>query len=891
MRADTRIRTGLIVCLALCCLCEARAQDAGPGFTPYTIKKEIPPETKEEAEQEETVEEETIPPAVNTQWGVNGSAQQNSQGKQEPLFSLNGSGSIFQTAFEAYGNLVKDPVRGWQLQDDSFRLNGNKVQVGVGYNYVNLWGFNYQSQQVNGLELKIQSSTAAVVVQAAQSWPVTLRLPGAPAYFSIKPVWQTDLLLGQQPESSVSTTTAGRQIQQSLAGGQEVYLSQYLNFRAGGYRLKNAADSAVSGLPSENDLFMAGATLRAPVLSSSTLSLDYGKNQAQWTGRPQTRDYQYRAQLDAELGRLKLIATRQRVGLNFISFGNPLAYRDFEGTEISPVLQILKPWTVYGDFLDSHNNVNGDTVTVHHRLAQAGTSLSFKYWQGRLDWQDNWQTGGALQRQYNANSNLALGARTNMDMYASYQLGYQSGMKTGTNEYLMAGLSHSFAQGGYIRPAYQISQSRTILPTEQRTLTLNPSLTMAWSSFDELLYWTINANMSSSKASQQTRYQNLGNGGISVAGQLGLDQRLSLSGQANSYDFRTKRLGGWTVGVQWNYVFRVHAIRKAGSLAGIVYFDANRNGRRDLGEPVIADVTVMLGDGRVAVTGKDGAFQFAKVAPGTAYLNLPEEDIPPAYMAARPAYETEVEMFGVTQMEIPVYSAPPETLPEELPGVAVSTAGVAVSTTAVTVSTAAVSVSTEAVSISTTATTEINEPAPLTTLAAKSPAERYVCVAKVVGRYFTDGVTEQKEYPCKADPAAFDDLANAKKADEKADQINFDYFWGQEYYTNGKTLTDVRKTGEAKNVPSVSFIYSDICRKGSLEASGALLKIKEVLGFEAAPDTAGISRQIYSICNKFKYARYPNVAAERNTENKEQILLYNSTNNGRKRKYMGTVNW
>lgn len=175
--------------------------------------------------------------------------------------------------------------------------------------------------------------------------------------------------------------------------------------------------------------------------------------------------------------------------------------------------------------------------------------------------------------------------------------------------------------------------------------------------------------------------------------------------------------------------------------------------------------------------------------------------------------------------------------------------------------------------------------------AVERTGDRFGCIAKVEGRFFTDGLNTIKESPCEVAPAAVDSLAKARKADKRTDQINFDYYWGEEYYLTGKVLTEIGQMEEAGSGLSLRFTYPDVCRKGGLEASGALLKIKEALGSETAPDTAGIAGQVYSVCEPFNDAHYPDAVVEQNSENMDQLLLYTSTDNNSKRKFMGAVNW
>lgn len=174
---------------------------------------------------------------------------------------------------------------------------------------------------------------------------------------------------------------------------------------------------------------------------------------------------------------------------------------------------------------------------------------------------------------------------------------------------------------------------------------------------------------------------------------------------------------------------------------------------------------------------------------------------------------------------------------------------------------------------------------------AVETGDRYGCIAKVEGRYFTDGKTTMKEYPCKVDSTAVDSMVEVKKADKKTDQINFNHQWSQEYYTADKSLVDIRKMGEAKSGPSVSFLYNDICQKGNLENSGALLKVRDAFSIESEPGKEGISKQIYSNCEPFNKAHYPTIVFEQNLDNKNQMSLFTATSNDSKRKFMGFVDW
>src|SRR5205823_9267720 len=67
----------------------------------------------------------------------------------------------------------------------------------------------------------------------------------------------------------------------------------------------------------------------------------------------------------------------------------------------------------------------------------------------------------------------------------------------------------------------------------------------------------------------------------------------------------------------------------SGRLSGVVYLDANENGRYDAGEPGAANVTIIL-DGRFSVrSDPNGRFDFPAVAAGGPAPPAPAGDLPP----------------------------------------------------------------------------------------------------------------------------------------------------------------------------------------------------------------------------------------------------------------------
>ncbi|RYF63819.1 MAG: hypothetical protein EOO29_43470, partial [Comamonadaceae bacterium] len=97
-----------------------------------------------------------------------------------------------------------------------------------------------------------------------------------------------------------------------------------------------------------------------------------------------------------------------------------------------------------------------------------------------------------------------------------------------------------------------------------------------------------------------------------------------------------------------------------GSIAGVVYFDANRDGEQQVGEVGVPHVDVFL-DGRERVTtDRDGRFEFPVVATGSHPLTLRLESVPLPWGAAPDrVLRVNVPLRGQATARIPVVRAGP----------------------------------------------------------------------------------------------------------------------------------------------------------------------------------------------------------------------------------------
>lgn len=92
----------------------------------------------------------------------------------------------------------------------------------------------------------------------------------------------------------------------------------------------------------------------------------------------------------------------------------------------------------------------------------------------------------------------------------------------------------------------------------------------------------------------------------------------------------------------------------SGIVAGVLFLDANDNGRLDAGEAGAANVTILL-DGRFTVrTDAQGRFEFPSVAAGRHALGIVPDNLPLPWAAPDGRIEVEVGVRDRTRTEIPV---------------------------------------------------------------------------------------------------------------------------------------------------------------------------------------------------------------------------------------------
>lgn len=97
---------------------------------------------------------------------------------------------------------------------------------------------------------------------------------------------------------------------------------------------------------------------------------------------------------------------------------------------------------------------------------------------------------------------------------------------------------------------------------------------------------------------------------------------------------------------------------RTGRISGLVWFDANENGRLDDGEQPLADVRVVTGSGRDTLTNDKGYFMIGDLPPGEHILLLDEKTIPEQTKSALGSQTIKVTAANETTTTFPVALLP-----------------------------------------------------------------------------------------------------------------------------------------------------------------------------------------------------------------------------------------
>jgi len=97
---------------------------------------------------------------------------------------------------------------------------------------------------------------------------------------------------------------------------------------------------------------------------------------------------------------------------------------------------------------------------------------------------------------------------------------------------------------------------------------------------------------------------------------------------------------------------------RTGRISGLVWFDANENGRLDDGEQPLADVRVVTGSGRDTLTNDQGYFIIGDLPPGEHILLLDEKTIPEQTKSALGSQTIKVTAGNETTTVFPVATLP-----------------------------------------------------------------------------------------------------------------------------------------------------------------------------------------------------------------------------------------
>jgi hypothetical protein len=97
---------------------------------------------------------------------------------------------------------------------------------------------------------------------------------------------------------------------------------------------------------------------------------------------------------------------------------------------------------------------------------------------------------------------------------------------------------------------------------------------------------------------------------------------------------------------------------RTGRISGLVWFDANENGRLDDNEQPLADVRVVTGSGRDTLTDAKGYFIIGDLPPGEHILLLDEKTIPEQTKSALGSQTIKVTAGNENSTNFPVTTIP-----------------------------------------------------------------------------------------------------------------------------------------------------------------------------------------------------------------------------------------
>lgn len=105
---------------------------------------------------------------------------------------------------------------------------------------------------------------------------------------------------------------------------------------------------------------------------------------------------------------------------------------------------------------------------------------------------------------------------------------------------------------------------------------------------------------------------------------------------------------------------------RTGRISGSVWFDANRNGRPDPGEPPLGEVRIVTSSGKDTLTDENGYFIIGDLAPGDYVVFIEERTLPAGFAARIPKLQVRVDAGKETsEIRLPVAERTRESLEKD----------------------------------------------------------------------------------------------------------------------------------------------------------------------------------------------------------------------------------
>ena len=477
------------------------------------------------------------------------------------------------------------------------------------------------------------------------------------------------------------TTVAGGDIENTVSGiGTTVkYLGRlyearedfrpadWLRLQQAWLYLENEADlperTGLSEFPRNNLVSFSGMELTAPEDLTWSAYAAHSGYEADNEPDGSVEDWNWRTAVTWDRRPLRLSFDYEFVGDRYASLGNPDAYQDFKGWNLTGNYRVTDEWSLSGGLRRYRNNVDEDDVTTQENQA---VSLSSSY-QLASDQTFNLSLSDVISNP----SGPAAASSSHLRQYrvdylrpflfdarllGSYQYS-RNELPAGSDEIahrLGTTLFGSLGRGSTWRFSEDVEKAYRELEADQLNLisTLNLELRLGA---------PLSLYSNSSYTRDLTDAQEHTDTISQIAGlryQLSPNTALRAEYQINSYSLDTNRHRwpkNWSILFFLSQKFGLTSPPNFGAIDNWVFRDLNANGTRDASEPWVSGATVVLEDAhRELLTDEHGDARFSRVVPGVQTVTLDLSNLDPTWLVQESRRTVEVKKRRTVTLWFPV---------------------------------------------------------------------------------------------------------------------------------------------------------------------------------------------------------------------------------------------